>query len=83
MAKATTLDSARSTSDGIFQTGGHLTSPPFAPAPVRKCHVSPERSTAVLSTLQEISRATPDLDGCRQLVQCISDELRAEQAVLI
>ena len=34
-------------------------------------------------TLREVSRATPDLDGCRQLLELIAEEVQAEQAVLI
>lgn len=83
MAKATMLDSAESIREGIIRTTGHAAFPPFAPAPPRKTSVSPERSAAVLGTLQEIGRASPDLEGCRQLLQCISEEVRAEQAVLI
>jgi DNA-binding CsgD family transcriptional regulator len=45
--------------------------------------VSPARCSAILSTLKEISTATPDRDGCRRLLECISAELQAEQAVLI
>jgi DNA-binding CsgD family transcriptional regulator len=84
MAKLPTLDPTRSGSDGEG-TGNnrHLAFPPFAPPPQRKSTVSLERSAEVLGTLQEISRATPDLDGCRQLLECVSGELRAEQAVLI
>ena len=37
----------------------------------------------MLGTLREVSRATPDLDGCRQLLELISREVQAEQAVLI
>jgi DNA-binding CsgD family transcriptional regulator/PAS domain-containing protein len=51
--------------------------------PHRKVPISPERCAEVLGTLQEISKATPDLDGCRRLLECLSDELRAEQGVLI
>lgn len=51
--------------------------------PGHKVPISPERCVEVLGTLQEISKATPDLDGCRRLLECVSDELRAEQGVLI
>jgi DNA-binding CsgD family transcriptional regulator len=57
--------------------------PPFAPTPPRRHGVSPERCSDVLSTLSDISHAPPDLDGCRHLLELISGELRAEQAVLI
>jgi DNA-binding CsgD family transcriptional regulator len=83
MAKATTLGPTGSICDRAIPTAGHSTFPPFAPAPPRKASVSPERSAAVLDTLQEIGRASPDLEGCRRLLHCISEEVRAEQAVLI
>ena len=60
-----------------------LGSPPFGPSRPRKHAVSPERCSDVLGTLREVSRATPDLDGCRQLLELISKEVQAEQAVLI
>ncbi len=83
MAKALMSGPVRSTAGERASKNGHLGFPPFAPAPLRQSAVSLERCAEVLSTLQEISRATPDLDGCRQLLECISDELQADQAVLI
>ena len=51
--------------------------------PARSAAVSPRRCAAILSTLKEISTATPDVEGCRRLLECISNELQAEQGVLI
>jgi len=62
---------------------GHLGFPPFAVPPARKLAVSPERRARVLGTVQEISEAAADMEGCGRLLECISDELHAEQAVLI
>lgn len=56
--------------------------PPTA-RPARSAAVSPHRCAAILSTLKEISTATPDVEGCRRLLECISNELQAEQGVLI
>ncbi len=36
-----------------------------------------------MGTVQEISRASPDLDGCQHLLGLVADEVRAEQGVLI
>jgi DNA-binding CsgD family transcriptional regulator/PAS domain-containing protein len=58
--------------------------PPFTRArPARSPGLSPERCANILSTLQEISMATADVEGCSRLLECISDELQAEQGVLI
>jgi DNA-binding CsgD family transcriptional regulator len=64
-------------------TGASLTSRPPAARPARSAAVSPHRCAAILSTLKEISTATPDVEGCRRLLECISNELQAEQGVLI
>jgi len=53
------------------------------PRLARSAAVSPARCSALLSTLKEISTATADRQGCHQLLECISAELQAEQAVLI
>ena len=83
MAEAPLLE--RAGSEGVESAiyARHLAFPPFAPARVRRAAISLERSARVLGTLQEISRATPDLDGCEQLLACVSDELQADKAVLI
>ena len=83
MARGPTLGDIRPLSSGKASLGTHPGSPPFSPSPPRKHAVSPERCSDVLGTLRDISRATPDLDGCRQLLELVSAELRAEQAVLI
>ncbi len=57
--------------------------PPFLPPATRKRAVSPERCLGVLGTLRDISQATPDLTGCRSLLELITAEVNAEQAVLI
>lgn len=51
--------------------------------PPCKVAVSAERCANILDTLQEISRASADTDGCGRLLECIADELQAEQGVLI
>ena len=51
--------------------------------PSRKVEVSPERCATILGTLQEIGRASADTDGCAQLLECVAEELDAEQGVLI
>jgi hypothetical protein len=51
--------------------------------PSRKVTVSPERCATILGTLQEIGRASADMDGCAQLLEQVADELDAEQGVLI
>jgi DNA-binding CsgD family transcriptional regulator len=51
--------------------------------PPRKVAVSPERCANILGTLQEIGRASADMDGCGRLLECVADELQAEQGVLI
>lgn len=56
--------------------------PPTA-RPARSAAVSPHRCAAILGTLKEISTATPDVEGCRRMIECISNELQAEQGVLI
>jgi hypothetical protein len=53
------------------------------PRPARSTALSPERCAAVLGTLYEISIASAGVDGCGKLLECISDELQAEQAALI
>jgi hypothetical protein len=53
------------------------------PIPVRPASLSPERCAAILGTLQEISTASADVEGCGRLLECISNELQAEQGVLI
>jgi len=60
-----------------------LTSRPPTARPARSAAVSPHRCAAILSTLKEISTATPDVEGCRRLLECVSNELQAEQGVLI
>jgi hypothetical protein len=60
-----------------------LVSRPPTARPARSAAVSPHRCAAILSTLKEISTATPDVEGCRRLLECISNELQAEQGVLI
>jgi DNA-binding CsgD family transcriptional regulator len=45
--------------------------------------VSPKRYEGILNTLRDISTATADVEGCSRLLECVSGELRAEQAVLI
>ena len=62
---------------------GRAARPAFAALPARRVAVSPDRCANVLGTVQEISRASPDLEGCRQLLECVSNEMNAEQAVLI
>ncbi len=87
MAKAPIVDPSRSTfrsaRDETTRNADRLEFPPFVPPPARKATVSLERSAEVLGTLREISCATPDLDGCREMLRCVSDELRAEHSVLI
>jgi DNA-binding CsgD family transcriptional regulator len=51
--------------------------------PARSAVVSPARCLAILGTLKEISTASADRDGCRRLLECVSGELQAEQAVLM
>ncbi|OFW58532.1 MAG: hypothetical protein A2133_03205 [Actinobacteria bacterium RBG_16_64_13] len=53
------------------------------PKPFLPNAINPERCANILGTLQEISTASADVDGCCQLLECISDEIEAEQAVLI
>jgi DNA-binding CsgD family transcriptional regulator len=53
------------------------------PSPPRSVPLNPERCVAILGTLREISTASPDVEGCGRLLECISDELQAEQGVLI
>jgi DNA-binding CsgD family transcriptional regulator len=65
--------------DGGDPTSSSLT----RPRPPRSTSVSPERCAAILGTLQEISTATADMEGCGRLLECISGELEAEQAALI
>ena len=80
MARAPTVGEVRPLSS---EGATRYARPPFASPPPRKHAVSPERCSDVLGTLRDISHATPDLDGCRQLLELVSEELRAEQAVLI
>jgi DNA-binding CsgD family transcriptional regulator len=49
----------------------------------RKVAMSPERCANILGTLQEIGCASADMDGCGRLLECVADELQAEQGVLI
>jgi DNA-binding CsgD family transcriptional regulator len=51
--------------------------------PHRKMAVSLERCANILGTLQEISRASADMTGCSRLLECVAEELQAEQGVLI
>jgi DNA-binding CsgD family transcriptional regulator/PAS domain-containing protein len=83
MAKVPVFAASKRALSGADPLDGLVGSPPFAPPPARKHGVSPERSARVLGTLRDMSQATPDLDGCRHLLELISDEVRAEQAVLI
>lgn len=83
MAKAPTLGPKRPAWSDVTPNQGCLGTPPFGPPRLRKRAVSPERCSDLLGTLREISRATPDLNGCGQLLELISGEVRAEQAVLI
>ncbi len=82
--------------DGATHAGGQelprgLDGAPTSPqssllTPVRPAHsvpISPERCANILSTLQEMNTATPDMEGCRRLLECVSDELRAESGVLM
>jgi len=64
--------------------GARVETPAFVERkPVRKVAVSPERCANILGTLQEIGRASADTDGCGRLLECVADELEAEQGVLI
>ncbi len=73
--------------DGITHPGkrpiSRGPSPLAQPKTARSTAVSPERCAGILSTLQEISTATADMEGCGRLLECISGELQAEQAALI
>lgn len=60
-----------------------LTPPLLPPRPARSTAVSPERCAGILDTLQEISAATADIEGCRRLLERVAHELQAEQGVLI
>jgi DNA-binding CsgD family transcriptional regulator len=51
--------------------------------PGRTVTVSPERCANILGTLQEIGRASADVNGCGRLLECVAEELDAEQGVLI
>ena len=51
--------------------------------PSRSVPITPERSTRILGTLQEISKASADMEGCGRLLECVANELKAEQGVLI
>jgi DNA-binding CsgD family transcriptional regulator len=51
--------------------------------PPRNVAVSPERCANILGTLQEVSRASADMDGCARLLESVAAELQAEQGVLI
>jgi DNA-binding CsgD family transcriptional regulator/PAS domain-containing protein len=53
------------------------------PRSVRSEAASPKRYAGILSALQDISTASADLDGCGRILECISNELQAEQAALI
>lgn len=83
MAKAPMMKPHRPVSSEVLFRDGALGSPPFGPSRPRKHAVSPERCSDVLGTLREVSRATPDLNGCRHLIELIAAEVQAEQAVLI
>jgi DNA-binding CsgD family transcriptional regulator len=51
--------------------------------PPRNVPITPERSARILGTLQEISKASADMEGCGRLLECVANELKAEQGVLI
>jgi DNA-binding CsgD family transcriptional regulator len=53
------------------------------PRSARSVPISAERCANILSTLQQMNTATPDMEGCRQLLECVADELHAERGVLI
>jgi DNA-binding CsgD family transcriptional regulator len=57
-----------------------LLSPIRAP---RHVALSPERCATILGTLQQLNTASPDVEGCHQLLECVSDELCAESGVII
>lgn len=61
----------------------HGPSPLAQPRRSRSTAVSPERSAGILGTLQEISTASADMEGCGRLLESIAGELQAEQAALI
>ncbi len=64
--------------------GAHVEIPAFVERkPPRTVAVSPERCANILGTLQEIGRASADVDGCGRLLECVAEELEAEQGVLI
>jgi DNA-binding CsgD family transcriptional regulator len=64
--------------------GSRIETPTFVERkPRHKLPVSPERCANVLGTLQEIGRASADMDGCSRLLECVAEELEAEQGVLI
>ena len=83
MAKAPTVGPGRPFTSEVTLSDGRLGFPPFGPSPPRRHAVGPERCRDVLGTLRDVSQAAPDLNGCRQLLELISGEVRAEQAVLI
>lgn len=83
MANVPTTGLTASDSGRISPRDGRFGFPPFASPPAREVMVSPERCARVLGTVREISRATADMDGCGRLLECIADELHAEQGVLI
>jgi len=68
---------------GLLSGNERLQCSLFAPRPARSTPLDLERCAQVLGTVQEISKASPDLDGCQKLLGCVADELRAEQGVLI
>lgn len=57
--------------------------PTFVERSAQRVRVSPERCAHLLDTLQEIGRASADMDGCSRLLECVAEELKADQGVLI
>ncbi len=69
--------------DSVAQEGPLRLYPLTESWPPRITPVRPERCAAIIGTLQEISTASADMEGCCHLLESVAGELKAEQAVLI
>lgn len=67
----------------VERSASVLRGPAFTTRPIRPVPLSPERCAAVLGTVREIGTASADVEGSWRLLDCLSKEVKAEQAVLI
>ncbi|MCE5255194.1 MAG: helix-turn-helix transcriptional regulator [Actinomycetia bacterium] len=83
MVQAKSVDRRGQEGKAVSDDRGLGSSSRMQAIPARSAAVSTARCAAILGTLKEITTATADVEGCRWMLECIANELQAEQGVLI